>query len=396
MSPTLPDDSLEFFRIPIADGAVGAVDEAISIHMERFDAASGTGVEFDLRPCRYLEVEAALCVSATLFWCRAKKVAVRLRLPESKATRDFLRQWSVPLAFEESTKMRFWDLVHPTDRTYFGENPELSDQKYSGRVVLYEGRQHSIPENYFPIHTYRPSGEHFSHTLATDEAIRWRPEFLTSILARHLRGPQNYLSSRIVWEALMNAIRHPRASLIQTGSRFYHSSHGLSHLTLACWDNGLDIVSTLRNGIAAGSIVPESSQTYPEVTYTLNVDGSVSTVTSRAVPGLESPDHFVLLASTFPGTTSNPAAATSRPPVLGDSPRFAGPGMGLYLLLNAAVTVFGGAVSVRSSRFFMNIKGPRASSSGANYSAKIVTRTARYCFPGNLLVIRLPLRRRKP
>ena len=200
----------------------------------------------------------------------------------------------------------------------------------------------------------------------------------------------------------MNALRHANATIIQTTSRFRPAgendaaSHG--QFTLVYWDDGDSIIETLKSAIASGKRV--RSQRFPELysDYQLVIDAegttSTFTINSSLVPNLETPDPVLLLSSTFPGISRDVDATPNvHPERQKDAPAYVIPGMGLHVLVNAVVDVFEGSIAFRTRNYFMNIKKPRAHETSAKYRVRV--RQAVDCgFVGNMLTIRLPLKKR--
>ncbi len=67
--------------------------------------------------------------------------------------------------------------------------------------------------------------------------------------------------------------------------------------------------------------------------------------------------------------------------------------MGLHVLVNTVVDVFGGSLAFRTGSLFMNIRRADRSDDEAKYRAKIARASdAVPPFLGNMLTIRLPIR----
>ena len=116
----------------------------------------------------------------------------------------------------------------------------------------------------------------------------------------------------------------------------------------------------------------------------------------------------LLLSSFFPGVSRDPKGLVNwinSPDPEDRDELYKHPGMGLTTLINAAVDLMGGQVSVRTSNYFLNIKTPTDPTplneykklSADNkynqfYQAKITRLNPESnLFDGNMLTVRIPL-----
>jgi hypothetical protein len=115
-------------------------------------------------------------------------------------------------------------------------------------------------------------------------------------------------------------------------------------------------------------------------------------------PDKSTPLEKILLAAFFPGITRDIAGKNHRvdPNVYKDRKMLSQPGMGLYVLTDQVVKVFGGTVSLRTKNYFLNFRLPSVREQNENdieYSVKLRRYGNHFpSFLGNLLTIRLPLR----
>ena len=112
------------------------------------------------------------------------------------------------------------DLFLKTIWRIFGENSDHAALRYA-KFYRYEGGlQRMLSSRFFAITSFLtaiPSQARY----ALSESGRWQETLVKSVLSRYLSGPENYVASRIVFEAATNAVRHPGATIIQTASTFF-------------------------------------------------------------------------------------------------------------------------------------------------------------------------------
>ena len=169
---------------------------------------------------------------------------------------------------------------------------------------------------------------------------------------------------------------------------------------LSFWDDGRPVYETLRKGLVTeGIVAPAFSQSEPlqyKGKYSDGTGNARSFVrSSREIPTEHSEDEEFFLAALYPGVTSDPTGRfhVPHPDVAKSGQISALAGMGLANLINAAVDVLGGSVAFRSGSYFMNVKAdPKARGASGQYSVKTERRWSIY---GNLVTVRLPLRKRK-
>lgn len=353
-------------------------------------------LQIDLTRTEYLDLVAAVYLIALASQRAHTGSRTVFRLPESKKVRDFLRVWRFPMGLRAATGISFVDLVDEADAHYFGENVSDDDQTYAGRL-LHHGVDRLLSNRFFAITPFHLLPGRSHTRLVFDESRRWEQGVIRSVLRKHLRGPDGYLASRIVFEAMSNALRHPAATLLLTASKFeFRNSSTGGHFTLVYWDNGDSMIDTLKRAIMAGR--PTRSEFVPELSrnYSVVIDPGGGSRRNVEVPGDFAPspateDELVFLSTCLPGITSDPEGRhhVVHPLLEASNPLHALPGMGLPVLLNTALEMFAGSVALRSQHLFMNIKAL----GGARYRAKI----RRFqpwmpAFLGNMITIRIPIR----
>lgn len=174
--------------------------------------------------------------------------------------------------------------------------------------------------------------------------------------------------------------------------------------TMCYWDDGESIVHTLLRALEDGKTIRsiEAEELYNDYQVTLKDENDnlsdTTIIRSDFLPTKETREEYILLASIFPGITRDvtPTEKTSLPEVYRSNRLLGLPGMGLYVLTNEAIDVFGGRVSLRTKDLSLKIRGERFKNGMQNtihhhaevkhYGSKAPN------FKGNLLTIRLPLR----
>ena len=227
-----------------------------------------------------------------------------LRLPTSRRVREHIRNWHFPQALTGATGMTFRRLVDPRDHSYFGE-------REGDPASIIGSRSGRLPPHYFPIRTFFALSGDFGYDLLIEETSRWQSRYVLAVLNQHLRNHGRRVATHVIYEAIVNAIRHPKARILQTGSSF-QASGSSGHLTLVIWDDGESIIETLRAGaLRQGSLMPHNdSKLHREFilrpVLQNGVEGEKQTVRSDSVTTADTDDHKMLLAAFFPGVTSRP------------------------------------------------------------------------------------------
>lgn len=377
-------------------------------------------IRLNLARVTFIEVTCLIYILAVLAARKKKGLQTTIKLPESKDVRDFLRAWSFPTAVTETTGISFMNSVSKNDHKYFGENTTIAEEKYAGKILQCYGRWERLLENYLPILSFRHFGSKFDASLAMSEAGRWKRQVVTSVLEKHLTGPHGYFASRIVYEAMMNAVRHPNANIIQTASYIIKPGKDKDcpdgSLNIIWWDDGLSVLDTLKTSLNKKQEISNKVSDKLRTRYQLVLKNEDDTIKDKMifhsddVPNLGSPDYFFLLSSIFPGITCdisgkgqciNPDLGIENPsagfdPIGVDKTQLTTPGMGLYLLANAAVNIYSGSLSFRTNRFNMALsqhtnKDTYVNKPKFDYLVEMKQHSDQFCFLGNMLTVRLPL-----
>lgn len=353
---------------------------------------------FDLSACTWIEPPVLLYLLALITDRLSKKQPSTIRLPWDTKVVQFLTAWKFAEAFLAATG-RYLDEFVEKDSKEAAVNVRAEENLYLGTVIETPfGIDRLLSKYYFEINTFRNQHDLFSAPFALSEAAKWNRVSL--VLRNVLRGPANLLASRIVYEALANAIRHPGAEVIQFVSHFRSRKGESASFVITFWDDGKPIASTLKDAVAAGGTIRPASDLGLRATYDVRLQQGYepkmveTLVTSDQVPDRSASEQDYLLASVFPGTTSRPHSHAPVPEDLGDNRNsiLSQPGMGLYLLANTAVSVYGGEVFIRSGQWRLRLN---PGNKPDHYLAHLRHYKGRRSFHGNLITVRIPLKNRE-
>jgi hypothetical protein len=394
-------------KIP-SDATVGSIENAVDCFFRSL-SAEPQSLELDLSACEYVEVPSLIYFIALIKNRLNKGLYTTLRLPGSDMVRDFLRAWEFPRAVRQATGIPFHKFVVEEDRHYFGERQHSANVRYTG-WVLDRQVDRLLSDRFFAITTFPINRSTSPARIVLDETQRWEAQLVKSVLKKHLIGPEGYFANRVIFESMTNALRHPSANIIQTGSRFdiRYNDEGkpsTKYFTMAFWDDGESIITTLKRAIEGGLKVrsadtPDLYRTYRVIRESSDgVKTEPEDVISNYLPDRTTTDELLLLSATFPGITRDVIGEDHLAPMISiDTEKsLMLPGMGLYVLTNCVVDIFGGTLAFRTKDFFMNIKRTsewsKKRGDNSHYRVKIKRFSEQApSFLGNMLTIRLPLR----
>lgn len=352
----------------------------------------------DMSECTYVVIESLVRIISFVADRERKQLKTYIALPKSKDVRDFMRAWRFPQAIYAATKVRFHNLVSKESSQYFGENDNPNNIKYTKYLPPDEGMERLLANDFFPFISREITNNPASAIV--EESNRWQDDLVRLVLKKNLKGPNNYIPSRIIYESLSNACRHPKASLMQIVSMFNDKSKSYDfsktsslggHFTIVIWDDGTSMIDTLKKPIQKCELI-HTEQQINNYTFDLSFVDQENKITTHKIksdylPNKETPDYKILLATIFPGITCDPSGKNQlRSPDIINSR----PGMGLFILINAVIDVFGGSVSFRTGNYFMNIKKiDKNQQNTYNVKIKQYSELIPY-FLGNMVTIRLP------
>jgi len=352
-------------------------------------------VLFDLSGCTWIEPTVLLYLIATLKSRIIHGWPTTLRLPRNENVLYFLEAWRFPEAFQAATGKAFADVVDGNGAEYFKSDHTESNPYLGAHVETPYGADRLLSKYYFEIHTFQRQRDLFEPAFALSEAAKWGR--MSLVLRSVLRGPSNLLASRIVYEALANAIRHPGADTIQLVSQLVRKPRSLhGEFVVTFWDDGTPIADTLQTAVRRGEAIRPASDIGLTAKYRVSIQNGFEAASDRGdrtsdeVPDGTGREEDFLLASVFPGTTSDATGHRDVPEEFDDprSTMLAQPGMGLYLLANTAVSVYGGEVFIRSGNWRLKLQSMDAPD---YYLASLRHYKGWPPFRGNLISVRLPL-----
>ncbi|MFZ1989919.1 MAG: hypothetical protein WAW96_09120, partial [Alphaproteobacteria bacterium] len=395
-------------------------------------SAEQTELVLDFSHATFLDLPTLQYAIALTLARLRKGLITKFRVPaghDGAAARDFLRRWEFPKALRVATGIKFSSFVAQEDLRYFRHfGGDSGKRRYISSIARVESRDTARASQAEADTLLEPSSE----------------------------SSGLYVASRIVYEAMTNAVRHPGASVIQTSSLLRNYAAGgpnffpftswkldeygekgrvsdeasdkwsvepvlsvlnrhlerkvgsgaesphAEHFSVVFWDDGKSMTETLRAALAAGEPIREAD--YPanfDTDYRvrwIDEDGNEieRVVHSARTPDLNSADYELLLATLFPGVTCDVKGVGHRvhAELRRAEPSMARHGMGLFALIRTAVDEFDGAVAFRTGSFFMNVKRALRNDPTAHYRVKIQARkSSTPLFLGNMVTVRLPIRK---
>lgn len=368
-------------------------------------------VVIDLRMVEWIDVRSLMLIYQYIFL--TNKTRFSILLPKNDKVFEYLVAWG----FYKGLIYLFSIDQNNLEDYFVGEgldkiiNPSCS--RYIGKTIVDEkGETNQIIENYLPIVIFKNDLPKYNSSLALREADKWKGLAIKSLLDRYLFGPSSCFATRIVFEAMMNAIRHPDADYIITASDLIRDSSGKpKELRMHWFDNGKSIIDSLIDPIVSGKI--NSIVGYPEfpVKYCLRFiknrnksKHSDNPIPIRSDKPIDFGDEraYILLASLYPGTSSDIEGKNHLVhPELGheynanipahEQNIIKKPGMGLHLLSNAVINIYKGKLFIRSSGYKLEIR-KSSNEKEFEYDVDIEKEIDKEISIGNMLSIRLPLK----
>lgn len=363
------------------------------------------GLLLDFTSSTFVEMVTWQAVTALAVSLEREGIPLKIRVPggpEGKNARDAMRAWLWPQALNAVSARGFDGILEEQDRRY--------SRASGGDVGAPAYTLHPESERTIPFHTWRT--EDYRDKFRIVDELLELPEFrpIMRVLDRRLSVSTsasrtaelgNHVMSRIVFEAMTNALRHAGAESIQVSSFIRSTGPASAAFTIAFWDDGLPMWQTLQSAASSGRPISRQSGARLNSDYDVRCDNDAlnGVVRSSQVPDRTAPVEHFMLAALFPGVSSDLSGTSERydSRLISEEPELARAGMGLYALTRSAAHMFGGTVSFRTSRLFMNVKAGGRLGDQYNYRVKIVGDPARPdFFTGNLITVRLPLKKHIP
>lgn len=333
-----------------------------------------SNVIIDMEDVEFITAPSLIFLIAITNQFKKENKDIEFWLPAKKEVRDILRVMKFREAISEVTGKFFNHCVRVEDvYNYFGEehNP---DALYNWFCKKDGGLKEYFKKSFFSI-TSLPFDTDLNKSNSVDEEVnKWDNQNLLEILRNHLEGftenTSEMLPGTIVWETMTNAQRHGKASKIYTAS-FFNRKH--KHFTLSYWDDGINIYKTLLKALKDGLEIrmPNSSSNQDNIinhfsflSKNKNNKSDFEYIYSDSTPNIKTEEYNILIekklliASLFPGITSDVAGKTFRKKAKKSLQNIDEPGNGLSSLLNVVIDILNGNVAIRVGKYFINIKKP--------------------------------------
>jgi hypothetical protein len=341
-----------------------------------------------------------------------------------------MKVWQFLDALSDSMRRPKEELLVPEDVVRMNE-PITTYEAPSASLEALETRwgkdanRPQVRKNFFGFMTYPMAGPKQldlfpgeNALIPLNEASRWQEPLIKAVLNNHLRarsGEEEEFARVVVYESLANAVQHPKASTIHVVSRLYPATAARPELksiphegafTICVWDDGESMVQTLGRALKKVGKVRHTTfpiPMYDRLLMKLKDETGKKICEDKIIDQaddlpLDASDEMIFLACLFPGVSRRVADPVGEIPKFSDSPTEASNlpnifGMGLYILTRTVVDRYGGELSIRSGRYFLNLK--------LSYDVIRVPNRARYTasitryptsfppFKGNLLYIRI-------
>ncbi|MDR1341453.1 MAG: hypothetical protein LBK58_15585 [Prevotellaceae bacterium] len=372
-------------------------------------------------------------------------VDIQLKIPEDENKRNSIRYFRLPSIIANLTGKKFRDIITEDSLKYFGENinlkrncqESLRTQKYENFDTLADALK---TKDICVFCESMPFKDDFEKICAVEKLHSiWTDAEMRAFLKRHLDSPdynkERFVSNRIIYECATNSQRHSEANkllvaaVVKKTEIMDNNDCYKYTLDIYFWDNGKSIIETLKNAHGKGQPIRNNMGFHKDIrnfhaSYSIKYENSpfdkiiINSDVPDETPANESEsgismqnilndDGLILLSSFFPGVSEDPRGSSHKEnPEFkqGDSP-LKYPGMGLTTLLNAAIDLLDGQVSVRAGDYFLNIKKLEDSFSeklkkieDAKYKKyyqaeinKIEDKSPQ--LNGNMLIVSLPLKR---
>lgn len=380
------------------------VASAIS-KVERSESEDPQPLTFDFSDTSFMDVPSLQCLIEATRRFGLLGHDVTIRVPKTKAVRDVWKAWGLIEAMSEATGLSLSELVHRNDHYWFDEE----QTRFKGaELVAGPGYPagHMRFANFFGLHTEVLNGAGESARLAYDEKGRWTSKQIQDVLKRVLpdAAASSYIPSRVVFEIMLNAMRHPGAKIVQTASFFDRQNRAAPNFTIHFWDDGEAMSAKLLAAIKGGSNVRCAYEADFNRKYLVHYseDDRSGASYRRIESSLRELDkdtsaEVALLATLFPGVTTDPDGIGQFAPeeVTKPDERLGRPGMGLFVLANTVVEMLHGSVSFRTGKYFLNVR-PLNSDERKEYGVQphVAVRIRKRSealpdFVGNLVTVRL-------
>jgi hypothetical protein len=384
----------------------------------------------DLASTKFVEISVLFNI-ISLFKRRQEKKGLKtfIGMSKEKKVRDFLRLWRFPKAFTDATGVELKDILVQDDHLYVGEKQTTYDGFGSGLNALIYDRNWSSSQgrrNFFEFVSYFLGPQQPSLFTGPKNAIprleseRWNNSLIREVLTTHLfkKSGADDVARVVIYESISNAVRHPRADIIQTTSLFQSKPTSGSadqkspstggHLRIFVWDDGMGIIETLERLIRSSKSIRAVKLPYPYLYDAIYLQTSEYgkevppgiVVQQEKDPPKDASEEQILLSSLYPGITRTVSQKVDDVDPVGDtaeeSVEWANQqGMGLYALTKTALDSYQGRIRIRSGHHRLTIEIARdriRKEHKVRYECSVIRYPKGYpMFRGNLLAIELPI-----
>lgn len=369
--------------------------------------ASARGEEYvrvDLSMVDHIAHEALLYLVAFFHYRTQHSQQTTLTLPRSETAVDFIRAWGLPDALERVTNNRFEYLLDLESRTRYEALPQHS--RYE-KVIFTPGagREALLPKTFFaitplsiPLQTVPTHVRTSPQRAASIERDRWLQAHVLNVLHYYLGSRGDDVATRVVYEAVLNAAHHPKASLGFVSSQLVRSRAGATFgapraLEIAIWDDGDSFSKTLGDRLEQGLPIHAESFGRIDEEFDVKVIGAGGQATSQVkldsrTKVSDTSETALTVAAFMLGVTSDPERGTTLSDELFHG-KVDPAGSGLYYIRRTVVDKFGGAIRYFTGRSRMEIRG-----AGQRGRYHVQVRNGDHAAPeisGNLLVMTIPV-----
>lgn len=402
-------------------------------------------VQFDLRDVRFIDCYCAQVLICYVRYFDRQGTQVTIKLPKQKRVRDMLRVWNFDEALRDAVGSRLSRFCDENDRTHYFP-PNEKQTTFDIRLFPTIYRRAVVPSNnldadthprtnFFGFRTIHVPTAEAKAQRALIEKELWQSPNVRRLLERDLKLDVRFFSARIIFEAVFNALRHPSADIVQTAThtRYVYEQAQLSFdegrespsipsspsksAVVHYWDDGVSLLDIIEKSLAQGNGRRTSPAGDFATSYRLlwkswdenepSID-RIMTTSDDANSASHLSEKLLFILQPYVSMVPSLYGHTSTTETTEDDPRLASVGMGLYLLLDTTIRMFGGKIRVRTANIHMDIyKGKnRQSRRGAvtpKYDYTVEVREMSPLlpkFPGNIITISIPeqtaTRRRAP
>lgn len=438
--------------VPFEGSVAGVAFERAFAESLEADASGGVAslrsIEFDFTKSSYIDPYSMQLLISYICACERYSIDTRIRLPHKDAVRDAMRAWGFQSALLAATNRTLFSYVDKDDRRrYFRDQEKQTTfdlrnfpkgkagfgRMSKEHVELLRNRRINVAprsKNFFGFNSFDVKNLSNKIRTAHNEKEDWKAPNIASFLESKMGINAEYLASRVVFEALFNALRHPAAEIVQTAAlprrskkeRLADASQNSGgfclslaspprtsgrSLTFHYWDDGdcmLDVLSQRLTETGSEAFRTGKDQeffTRYQVRYfdRTAAEEEVQQIDSDFLIDASTPQYLQLVALAFPHFSSAPnldgqAVAEE---VLTKDARLAARGMGLYLLVYATTQIMNGKVGIRTGDHYVEYwnNGYKRTRTHPKWTYDINADVWRVPpnlprFAGNLISIRIP------